>query len=515
MNVLRATRPSLGDALAGFSVALVALPQAMAYAELAGLPAVHGLYAIVPALLLAAPLLSAKELQVGPVATTSLLTFGILSATLEPRSDAWIAHAALLALLVGLIRVAIGLFGWGPLAYLLSRPVRIGFLNAAALLIVASQLPAAVGVQASGLRVSDILAAVVRVGEWEPLNVAFAAFTVVAVTVSRRIDARVPGVLIAVVISILVARMVGYDGATVGPIGAALPAVNLALPWSATPSLLMGALVLALVGFGEAASIGRDFAAKARRPWQPGREFVSQGVANLAAGLFAGFPVGASFSRSALNRLLGATSRWSGFITGLVLLALLPLAGALETLPLATLAGIILAAAWSLVRPQELWDVARASRSQGVVAAGTFALTLALSPRIDEAVLIGVLLAAGQHLRRERNVRLDVTTVGTVVTVRVEGVLWYGSQELLEERLPGLLASHPDATDLVVDLGGCGRVDWSAAAGIAEALEDAEQAGVHTRLERVPAHAQRWFSSVWARWNDPPGPPANDPTSAG
>ncbi len=490
------------DVLAGFSVALVALPQAMAYAELAGLPAVHGLYAIVPALLLAAPLLSAKELQVGPVATTSLLTFGILSATLEPRTDAWIAHAALLALLVGLIRMAIGLFGWGPLAYLLSRPVRIGFLNAAALLIVASQLPAALGVQARGLGLSDIASAVVRTRDWQPLTITFAVVTIAVVVLARRLDPRIPGVLIAVVASILTAQAVGYSGPTVGPVTSALPAVNLALPWQAAPGLLVGALVLALVGFGEAASIGRDFAAKARRPWRPGREFVSQGVANVAAGLFSGFPVGASFSRSALNRLLGATSRWSGFVTGLVLLALLPLAGALEALPLATLAGIILAAAWSLVRPQELWQIAKASRSQGVVAAGTFLLTLALSPRIDEAVLIGVILAAGQHLRRERNVRVDVTTVGTIITVRVEGVLWYGSQEQLEERLPDLLASHPDATDLIIDLGGCGRVDWSAAAGIADALEDAEQAGVRTRLARVPAHATRWFGSVWARWDD-------------
>lgn len=474
----------------------------MAYAELAGLPAVHGLYAIVPALLLSAPLLSAKELQVGPVATTSLLTFGILSATLEPRSDAWIAHAALLALLVGLIRMAIGLFGWGPLAYLLSRPVRIGFLNAAALLIVASQLPAALGVQASGLGVRDIVSAVVRVSDWQPLTIAFAVVTIGVVALTRRLDPRIPGVLVAVVASILAAQALGYSGPTVGPVASALPTLNLALPWQSTPSLLVGALVLALVGFGEAASIGRDFAAKARRPWRPGREFVSQGVANVAAGLFSGFPVGASFSRSALNRLLGASSRWSGFVTGLVLLAMLPLAGALENLPVATLAGIILAAAWSLVRPQELWDVAKASRSQGVVAAGTFILTLALSPQIDEAVLIGVLLAAGQHLRRERNVRLDVTTVGAVITVRVEGVLWYGSQEQFEERLPGLLASHPDATDLVVDLGGCGRIDWSAAAGIADALEDAEQAGVRTRLVRVPAHATRWFRSVWTRWDD-------------
>ena len=495
---LRLAAPRLADISAGVGVAMIALPQALAYAELAGMPPVTGLWAIVPALLLAAPFLSAKELQVGPVATTSLLAFGTLSALAAPGSPEWVGLAALLALLVGTIRIAIGLLGWGRLAYLLSRPVRIGFLNGAAVLIAVSQLPAALGVEARGGVMSGAWEAVTSPGAWRPAALAFALGTIVVVQLGRRLHPLMPGVLVAVVGSLAIAAWSGYGGPVVGGIADAWPRPRLDLPWSSAPRLVVGALVLALVGFGEAASIGRDLAARARRPWNPDREFVAQGVANLGAGLFGGFPVGASFSRSAVNRMAGAGSRWSGFVTGLTLLALLPAASLLAPLPKATLAGVILAAIASLIRPGDVITVLRASRSQGVIAAATFALTLALAPRIDEAVLIGVLLAAGQHLRREQHLRIETAHVGETLYVIPRGVLWYGSAQRFEEAVPDLLAAHPEADALVVDLTGCGRVDWSAAASIREALEDAEAAGMHVRLTGVPVHARRWLDTVWS-----------------
>ncbi len=494
----RFVAPRLADVSAGVGVALIALPQALAYAELAGMPPVSGLWAIVPALLLAAPFLSAKELQVGPVATTSLLAFGTLSALAAPGSPAWVGLAALLALLVGTIRIAIGLLGWGRLAYLLSRPVRIGFLNGAAVLIAASQLPATLGVEAEGGVIAGAWHALTSPAAWRPAALAFALGTIVVVRLGRRLHPLLPGVLFAVVGSLMIAAWSGYGGPVVGGVAAGWPRPRLDLPWSSAPRLVVGARVLALVGFGEAASIGRDLAARARRPWNPDREFIAQGVANLGAGLFGGFPVGASFSRSTLNRMAGATSRWSGFVTGLTLLAVLPAASLLAPLPKATLAGVILAAISSLIRPGDVLTVLRASRSQGVIATATFALTLALAPRIDEAVLIGVLLAAGQHLRREQNLRIETEHVGDALYVIPHGVLWYGSAQRFEEAIPGLLAEHPEADELVVDLAGCGRVDWSAAASIREALEDAEAAGMRVRLTGVPVHARRWLATVWS-----------------
>lgn len=493
----RLEAPAWGDLVAGVSVAAVALPQALAYAELAGMPPVAGLWATIPALLIAVPFLSARELQVGPVATTSLLSFGTLSALAAPGSPEWLALAALLAFMVGLVRIAIGLLGWGRIAFLLSRPVRIGFLNGAAVLIAASQLPTALGVDPQGGVLGRALRALASPGTWRWEAVGFAAATFVVVAAARRLHPLVPGVLVAVVGSLLVSSYLGYGGAVVGPVTDAWPRLQLDLPWSSIPRLAIGATVLALVGFAEAAAIGRDLAARARRRWSPDREFVAQGAANVAAGLFGGFPVGASFSRSAVNRLAGARTRWSSAVTGLTLLAILPLAPWLASLPKATLAGVILSAVASLIRPGDVWTVARASRSQGVVAIVTFALTLILAPRIDEAVLIGVLLAVGQHLRREQQLRIDVRRVGTSLEIVPRGVLWYGSSQRIEEVIPDALAEHPDAERLVVDLSACGRVDWSAAASIREALEDGEAAKMSIALRGVPHHARAWLRSVW------------------
>lgn len=496
-SVVRVTRPRVPDLLAGLTVALVALPQSLAYAELAGVPPVAGLWALLPSLLLAAPFLSARELQVGPVATTSLLAFGTLSALADPGSPEWLALASLLALLVGSIRVLIGLLGWGRVAYLLSRPVLIGFLNGAAILILLSQLPSAFGVAVQRGVLSGAVAVVTSPGAWDPAALGFSMGTVLLIAAARRLHPLIPGVLIALVGALLVSRAIGYQGPVVGGIAEAWPRLRLDLPWEAAPRLVIGAAVLALVGFSEAASIGRDLAARARRPWNPGREFLAQGVANLGAGLFGGFPVGASFSRSALNRMAGARSRWSGFVTGLAVLAAIPLMPYLAPLPQAALAGVIISAVWGLVRLGGVVTVARASRSQGVVAATTFLLTLVLAPRIDEAVLIGVLMAIGQHLRREQKMDLDVRLEDAVLRVSPRGVLWYGSSQQFAEALPSLLADNPEAGALEIDLAGCGRVDYSGAVSVRDVLHEAREAGMEGHLVRVPQHASRWFRTVW------------------
>ncbi|MCP3937793.1 MAG: sodium-independent anion transporter, partial [Actinomycetia bacterium] len=139
--MLRFERPSTGDVVAGVSVALVAIPQSLAYAQLAGMPAQYGLFASALPSLLAAAFVSSRYLQTGPVALTSLLTFGALSTLADPFSEKYIALAALLAILVGLFRVFLGLVRLGGVAYLLSEPVLTGFTAGAAILIISSQLP--------------------------------------------------------------------------------------------------------------------------------------------------------------------------------------------------------------------------------------------------------------------------------------------------------------------------------------------------------------------------------------
>ena len=190
-----------------------------------------------------------------------------------------------------------------------------------------------------------------------------AAMVAVIVLTARWFHPLAPGVLIAVAAATLVSIVVGYDGAVVGSFGGTLPSLTLSFPWSELPQLLPAAAVIALLRFAEASSIARTYAAVDSR-WDPNREFVSQGVANVAASITNGMPVGASFSRSALNRLAGVRTTLSGFVTGLTVLALLPLGFLLAKLPIAALGVIVIIAVLPLIRLDHVDDVFRWSRPQ-------------------------------------------------------------------------------------------------------------------------------------------------------
>ena len=319
-------RVAVGDIVAGLSVALVLVPQALAYAELAGLPPRHGLYAAALPPIAAAFFASSPYLQTGPVAMTSLLTFGALS--FAAGTAEYVGLAALLALVVGAARVLIGLARAGWIAYLMSRPVLTGFAAAAAILIVASQLPTALGVEAPA---GDLLVrawwAVRHADSWEPTSIMLSLITAAVIVAGRRVHALFPGVLVAVIIGVIYSSLSNYAGPVVGEIPASPPPISLALPWSSLPLLIIPGGVIALVGFAEASAVARSFAEQDRKPWSPDREFISQGVANVVSAVSGGFPVGGSFSRSSINRLAGGHTRWSGAITGIAVLLFLPVAG--------------------------------------------------------------------------------------------------------------------------------------------------------------------------------------------
>lgn len=502
------------DLVAGISVALVAIPQGMAYAELAGLPSHHGLYAVSVPLMAAAFFASSPYLQTGPVATTALLTFGALVPLAEPGSPEFIALAALLAIVVGVARLVAGLLRGGWVSYLLSRPVLEGFMSGAAILILSSQLPSALGVDApAGGVMSRAAWTVAHPGGWHLGALALSAGTVAIIMITRRIDRRIPGVLVAAVGALLVSGAMGYDGALVGEIPEGLPPFSLSLPWSALPTLVLPGVVIALVGFSEAASISRAFASEERERWNPDREFVSQGVANVAAGLVGGFPVGGSFARSGLNRMAGATSRWSGLVTGLAVLAFLPFAGVLATLPRAVLAGIVVAAVWSLFRPRELIRLWSLSKPQALVGGGTFVLTLTLAPHIEHAVLLGILGAGAVHLWRELKPSVAARREGDTLYLDPEGVLWFGSVPVLDDEVLGHLADEPDVQRVVLSCARLGRIDLTAAYALSEVLEQLQEGGVRVEVRDVPDHAKRVLKAMGGAAAPVPEPPTEEKES--
>ena len=504
---------SVTDVVAGASVALLLIPQALAYAELAGVPAHLGLYAAVAAPVAASLLASSPYLQTGPVALTALLTLGALSPMAAPGSAAYVEMAVLLALVVGAVRLAVGAVGAGIVAFLLSSPVLMGFTSGAAILIVASQLPGALGVTdlpgagvmgQAGMALADPSA-------WQPAAVVLSVATVAVIHGSRRLHPLFPGVLLATVGGIVYSAAAGYSGPTLGTFPAGLPTPSLALPWMRLPDLLIPGVVIALVGFAEPASIARTFAIQDRQPWDPNREFMGQGLANLASGLVGAFPVGGSFSRSGINRMAGARTRWSGAVTGLFVLAFLPFAAVLAPLPRATLSAIVIAAVFGLVKVSRLAAMFRQSRLQALVGGTTLALTLFLSPRVDLAVLLGVVMALGVHAWREMQPRLHSWIEGETLHIRPEGVLWFGSAPLLEEKAFALLYRDDGTTCMVFHLQSLGRIDFTGALGLRELVRDAEAAGVKVEFREVPEHARRILKRVLG-WEPPPSPSEESPS---
>ena len=491
-RTLRRRRVDPHDIVAGVSVALVVVPQSLAYAELAGMPATNGLYAAAVPPVAAAPFGSSPYLQPGPTAVSALLTFAALSPLAVPFSAHYVELGLLLALMVGVIRVVVGLLRAGVVAYLMSEPLLIGFVPAAAIVIVCSQLPVVLGVQASGHNELYRAAwALAHPGDWNTESILIAAFASVILLFGRRVHALFPGVLVAVVASIAYSKITGYDGATLGPVHAGLPPVTTSLPLHELPELVLPAFVIALLGFAEATSIARTYAALERRRWDANREFVAQGAANLAAGTFGGFPVGASFSRSALNRLAGARTTFSGLVTGLAVFAFLPLGFLLSPLPLSVLAVTVIVAVVPLIRLDRIAEIGRLSRPQGTVTLTAFFLTLVLTPHVEWAIVAAIAVSIAIHLWRE--LRLDITASSDEATLELspQGVLWFGTARLLEDRFLDLLAAHPDARRLVVHLDGLGRIDLTGALALKSLVEDARNAGLEVLVRGTPAHAGR------------------------
>ena len=473
-------RPVVGDILAGLSVAMVLIPQSIAYADIAGLPPHVGLFASAFPLLIFALFASSPYLQTGPVAVTSLLTIGVLASQAETLStDELVKQAALLAVLVGAIRFLLGVFRLGVVAYLLAEPVMIGFTSGAGVVILSSQLPKAMGLSREPDGVLPnfdnplvrTLWTLVHPDAWDIEAIVLAVITLVLMLGGRKLHRLFPGVMFAVIFGVIYSNVTDYDGGIIGDIPEGLPPFSIDLPWGDIPTLFIGAIVIALVGFAEPASIARTFAGEDGDKWSASQEFFSSGCANLVAGITGAYPVGGSFSRSSVNRFAGAQSKWAGGITGLVVLGFLPFAGVLEALPEAVLGAIVVGAVYSLVRPSRLLELRHRSKSQAGLTYVTFVLTLITPPRVFLAVIIGVVIAFVHHFFLKFRLDIDQPTP-TSLRARPVGMLWFASNGALEEQLSAALVDNPQATHVEIDLSDIPSIDSGVADAIGGAIEN-------------------------------------------
>jgi sulfate permease, SulP family len=433
------------DAWAGISVGLVLIPQAIAYATLAGMPPQTGLYAALLPSIIGALWGSSALLVIGPVALTGLLVFGSLSALAEPGTAHWVALAIWLAIYSGVIQLVLGLFKLGGISSLVSQPVTVGFINAAGIIIILSQLPAMIGATGADARdISGLLSHIQQRPTEVFLNGLFGIGALCLLVGFKRIFPRFPGILVVAVLGIGVSWLIDYashGGAIVGYIPAGLPPIAAIPEISADQHriLLPAALVIALISFTEVMSSSRVLARKRQELWDENQELVGQGLAKLASGLCGAFPVSGSFSRSALNLYAGAATAWSSlFSSACVLLCLLFLTEALHYLPRSLLAAMIMVPVLNLLDFSAFRRFFLISRDDGVVALVTFAVTLLAIPALHWGVFAGIALTMISYLYRRTHPRI------IEVSIHPDGTLRDRARFELEPLAPDVLAVRMD-----------------------------------------------------------------------
>ncbi len=475
------------DILAGVTVALILIPQSMAYAQLAGLPAYYGLYISFMPVMIAALWGSSRQLATGPVAVVSIMTATAL-APVAISPEHYIALAMLLALLVGLFQLFLGIFRLGLIVNFLSHPVIVGFTNAAALVIGLSQLSKIFGVTMPG-NASDhflgrIWGVLEQVGDTHILTLVMALAALAIMLGLKKYSPKAPGVLIAVASAIVISWLFGFEekgGAVVGHIPEGLP--NLQVPifsFELLGSLLPAAIVISLVGFMEAISIAKAMAAKTKDHIDPNQELIGQGLGNIAGSFTQAYPASGSFSRSAVNLNAGARTGFSSVVTAIiVVITLLFLTPLLYHLPQGVLAAVIMMAVFGLINFAAVKHAWRASKHDGVASIVTFVATLGLAPHLDQGILLGASLAIGLYLYRTMSPRIaflgrfsdgtlrdisvhtDLPVDEKVVAVRFDGSLYFANVSYFEEAILKAAADHQEAKFILVVADGINQLDAS------------------------------------------------------
>ena len=491
------------DLIAGITVAAVVIPQALAYARLAGLPAVYGLYAALIPPVVAALWGSCRQLVTGPMATASLISAATVAALAPPETEAFISFSILLGLLVGVLRVSVGLLRLGVLVNLLSAPVVTGFANAAALIIASSQLQDVLGVRGTqhDFYLQTVWSILRQLPAADLPTVGVGLLTAAVLVALRRHTGKI---LIAVVISTVVAWASGFHGAVVGTIAPGLPSFQLPhIDWQALPALFIGAVVLTVIGFTETMSIAKVIATRTRQSVDPNQELIGQGLANIVGSFFQSFSVSGSFARSAVNLQSGAATGLSMLVTSLVILATLLLFTPLfHYLPQATLATIIIISVLGLFRLEPIRQAWQVSQSDGAIGLVTFAVTLALAPQLQWGIAVGVGLSVAQYLRHTMRPHVaylarhpdgalvDAEAHGLaldtrIALIRFDGRLYFGAASFFEDKVLEALARMPDLRHVVLDAGGINEIDATGVQTLRRVGQDLQGIGVDVHVTRV------------------------------
>lgn len=511
------------DLVAAAIVTIMLIPQSLAYAILAGLPAEIGLYASILPIIAYALFGTSRTLAVGPVAVVSLMTLAAASSIAAPGTAEFIAAALILALLSGLILIGMGVLRLGFLGNLLSHPVVSGFITASGIIIATSQLKSLLGISASGEAMPELLhtlATNIGTTNLPTLIIGISATTflfwvrkglkplLIRMGVAPRAADLIAkaGPIAAVAASTLAVILFDLEAQGVKVVGAipqSLPPITIPLfdagLWG---QLAVPALLISIIGFVESVSVAQTLAAKRRQRIDPDQELIGLGAANVAAAFSGGYPVTGGFARSVVNYDAGAETPAAGAYTAIgILIAALFLTPLLHSLPIATLAATIIVAVLSLVdfkTPRAIW---RFSKPDFAAMAATIVVTLLAG--VEPGVIAGVALSLALYLWRAsrphaaivgrvpetehfRNVkRHDVLTDPRIVTIRIDESLTYLNARWLEEFVLEQVAEHPRINHLILMCSAVNAIDASALESIEAINHRLLDAGVKLHLSEV------------------------------
>ena len=511
-----------GDLIAGIIVAIVLVPQSMAYALLAGLPPEIGLYASILPLVIYGLLGSSRVLAVGPVAIVSLLVSSTITPLAETGSTTYLQLAFTLALLVGIIRILMGLVHLGFLVNFLSHPVLSGFISAAAILIGFSQIRHLLGVTLPNTEHfhEQVWQVIQHLPQINPVTFSIGLTTIILLyTFNTRLGAllrrwQFPSALImpvtrsAPLLVILLSTLVVWALALheqagvriVGNVPAGLPGLTLPLlDMHVWRSLLPGALIISLVGYMESISVAKSLASKRRQKVRPNQELLALGAANLGAALTGGYPVDGGVSRSVVNFSAGANTGLASLITAiLVALTVIFLTPLFYFLPQTVLAALIIVAVMSLIDVATLRHVWHYSHADGISLIITFFGVLAFG--VDVGILVGVVIAIVLFLWRTsrphvaivgrlddsetyRNIRrYEVKTCTHIVALRIDESLYFANTRFLEDTLLQIVTDQPQVRHLVLIGTGINFIDASALETLDALIVELRDAGVELYL---------------------------------
>lgn len=455
------SRQFKGDLSAGITVGVLLIPQGMAYAMIAGLPPVFGLYAALLPQVVYGLLGTSRQLSVGPVALDSLLVATGLGALSLSGLDEYISMAIFLALFMGGIQFLLGIFRMGFLVNFLSRPVISGFTTAAAIIIGASQLKHLLGIQiANSNKVMEVLQATVSaVGETHGLSLLIGLSGILLILGIRRMAWKIPAALLVLVLGILASWVFSFESLgvrVVGEVPQGLPGFSLpSFKWEDVTTLFPMALTLALVAYMEAIAVAKAVAE--RHPeyrLDPNQELRAIGLSNILGSFFQAYPVTGGFSRTAVNEQAGARTGVAAFISAAIvaftLVFLMPL---VYYLPIALLAAVVMVAVAGLVDLQYPRELFRHQRDEFVLLLATFLITLLVG--VVEGILLGVLISllllvyriskphiavlgrvkGTDYFKNLNRFQKDTESDEDMLIIRFDSQLFFGNLEYFREEL--------------------------------------------------------------------------------